>query len=333
MMKRNNRFELWVNKGEYIRIDNCMTDMNLKESIDEIAYTMKVELAATKNILLLNLTKGTPIELWGYHYYTGAYWLIFRGVIWEKSFDRGELKINLTCKERTIYLAESEEEWVWNEGETATYRLKKIAEYMEIPISVLPDTEIGLKKDRRSENQYSSIRKDLCETAQKGGKLYRARMDEKLDLMELGTNIYVEEISNICEKIIETESFNGLVTKVKVLGKNEGDEDNLVYSPVIGEYWKDTEKYGWIQKIVQDSKIEDWQQGKDKADLLFNPGEDSIQVSCTEDINILRAGNKVKYYGNEYIITDMEHIPGGRGKMNLTLMTYDQVKTKFYNKD
>ena len=330
---KNNRFELWINNGSYIRIDQAMTDMSLKESVDDIAYTMSVELAVLPSIKQLNITKGTPIELWGYHYYTGAYWLIFKGVVWEKNHNIGEQTMNLTCKERTIYLQESEEEWIWTEGQTATDRIKAMADYMELPIGELLDTEIGLKKDRRVGTQYNSILQDLRETAQKGGKLYRLRMDEKLDLFELGSNEHVAEISQVCEKISEKESFNGLTTKVKVLGKNEGDEDNPAYSPVIGEYWQDTEKYGWVQKIVQDRKIEDWQQGQEKANLMFSPGENSIQVTCNEDINILRAGNKVLYYGNEYYISDIEHIPGGRGKMHLTLMTYDQIKIKFYNKE
>ena len=79
---KNNRFELWINNGSYIRIDQAMTDMSLKESVDDIAYTMSVELAVLPSIKQLNITKGTPVELWGYHYYTGAYWLIFKGVVW-----------------------------------------------------------------------------------------------------------------------------------------------------------------------------------------------------------------------------------------------------------
>lgn len=328
---RNNRFELWINNGTYIRIDPLMTELSLKESVDDIAYTMSVELAVSSQLKSLGITKGTNIELWGYHYYTGAYWLIFKGIVWEATHNKTEQTLRLTCKERTIYLQESEEEWVWAEGQTATDRINQMANYMELPIGEILDTEIGLKKDRRVGTQYNSILQDLKETAQKGGKLFRLRMDEKLDLFELGTNEHVAEISQVCEKITEKESFRGLTTKVKVLGKNEGDKDNPAYSPIIGEYWKDTEKYGWVQKIIQDEKIEDWSQGQEKANLLFSPGEDSIQVSCTEDINILRAGNKVLYYGNEYYISDMEHIPGGRGKMNLTLMTYEQLKIKFYN--
>lgn len=330
---KNNRYELWVYNGSYTRIDFSLTDLSLKESFDDIAYTMTSELAYTDVVKGLNITKGTNIELWGYHYYTGAYWLLFKGVVWEKNLNKAEQTLNLTCKERTIYMEESEEEWVWKDGETLSTRIRLMADYMELPIGEIPDTEIGLKKDRRCTTQYSSLQQDLRENAQKGGKLYRLRMDERLDLYEIGTNEYVEEITRVCEKINEKETFNGLTTKVKVLGKNESDEDNPEYSPIIGEYWKDTDKYGWVQKIVQDTKIEDWQQGKDKADLLFSPGEDSIQVVCTEDINILRAGNKVKYYGYDYYISDIEHIPGGRGKMNLTLMTYEQIKIKFYSKE
>ena len=329
---RNNKYELWVkNEGNYYRIDIAMTDLSLKESIDSIAYVMNVSLADIPGLSALNIHKGTEIELWGYHYYSGAYWMLFNGVVWEKTYDKGNKSINLVCKERTVWMEESDEEWVFSEGETLGSRVRKIASYMEIPIGEIPDTVIGLKKDRRMCKMYECIKKDIKETAQKGGKLYRLRMDERLDLFELGTNEFVVEISNVCESIKEKETFNGLTTKVKVLGKNDSDEDNLSYSPVTAEFWQDTDKYGWVQKIVQDEKIEDWAQAKEKAYLLFSPGEDSIQVTCTEDINILRAGNKVLYYGKEYYISDMEHKAGGRGTMNLTLMTYDQIKTKFYN--
>lgn len=317
--------ELWLRNN--IRIDISTQEATLKESIDMIAYTLSVTIAETEDIKSLELKKNDRIALYDYAYGTGAYWMLFDGVIWDISINKKTRKISITGKERTIYMEESEDEYMWSNGQTASQRVSVIANDWGIPIGIIDDTQIGLAKDFRKESLYSSIKKDLKETAQKGGSLYRVRMDEKLELFEVGSNILVYEMSPVIDELEYNQSLTGMVTQIKVLGKNEKEDTK---SPIIGVFKKDTETYGTIQKILQDEKVDDYSKAKSKSDSMFSTGEDSIKINCTQDINTLRAGNKISLYGNIYYITDMIHRFGGRGSMNLVLMSWEGVKAKFY---
>lgn len=317
--------ELYL-KNNY-KIELLSEAVSTKESVDSVAYTLSVELALTSELEALGIAKGDSIQLYDYMYSSGTYFMIFNGVIWDINKDKKLKKVTLTGKERTIHIEESEDEYVWKEGQTALERMMIIANDWQIPVGYCDDTKIGLAKDRRKESLYSMLRKDLKETAQKGGSLYRIRMDEKLDLIELGTNVTTYEIGNIIDSLEYKESLDGMVTQVKVLGKNK---DDATLSPVIGTFSAYTDQYGTIQKILQDDKITDYSSAQSKANTMFSTGEDSITVNCTQDINSLRAGNKVSLYGTVLYITDITHKFGGKGSMNLALMTWDGVKNKFY---
>lgn len=321
--------ELYL-KNNY-RIELLSESVTLKDSVDAIAYTLNVELALTDELRALGIAKGDSIQLYDYPfqdaYGTGNILALFNGVIWDINKSEKDKKISIVGKERTVYIEESEGEYIWSEGETATQRINTIAYYWQIPVGTLEDTKIGLSKGRRKESLYGMIRKDLKETAQKGGSLYRLRMDEKLNLFELGTNAITYELSKVVDTLNEKQSLQGMVTQVKVLGKNDKDD---TYSPVIGVFRSNTDKYGTVQKIVQDEKIDDYAKGQSKANTLFSTGEDSITINCTQDVNILRAGHQVSLYQNIYYITDIMHKFGGKGSMNLVLMTWDGVKNKFY---
>lgn len=328
-----------VLKNKY-KIQILSEAVTLKEAIDGIAYTLNISLIETEELSSIGIAKGDSIELFDYEFGSGSYTQIFNGILWDINKTKKSKKITLVGKERTVRIEESEDEYLWNDGQTATQRAKIIAGDWEIPIGSFVDTEIGLSKDKRKESLYSMIRKDLKETAQKGGKLYRLRMDVSLDLVELGSNTTIYKLDNIIEDLEEKDSLEGAVTQVKVLGKenskkksksSDSDEKELVLSPIIGVFKKDTETYGTIQKIVDDDKVDDYAKAQAKADCLFSHGETSKTLNCCKDINTLRAGNTVSVYGEILCITEITHNLGSQRKMNLTVMKMDDVRRKFYS--
>lgn len=317
--------ELYL-KNNY-KIELLSETVTVKESIDSVAYTLNVDLALTAELESLGISKGDSIQLYDYAYGTGTYSKVFDGVIWDRDKSKKLKKVSITGKERTVYMEESEDEYIWYDGQVASDRIQIIANDWGIPVGWVDNTKIGLSKDRRKESLYSSIKKDLKETAQKGGSLYRIRMGEKLDILELGTNETVYELSTVIDDLDDKQSLSGMVTQVKVLGKNDKD---YTKSPVIGVFKSNTSAYGTIQKIVQDEKIDDYAKAQSKSNTLFNTGEDSKTISCTQDINNLRAGHKVTLYGEELYVAEITHKFGGRGRMNLVLMTWEGLKNKFY---
>lgn len=340
-------------KNKY-KIQLLSESVTLKDVLDGIAYTLDITLVETNELKNIGIVKGDSIELFDYEFGSGNYAQIFSGIIWDINKSKKTKKISITGKERTVYIEESEDEMLWSEGQTLTQRMTIIANKWNIPIGIKPDTKIGLSKDKRKESLYSMLKKDIKETAQKGGEMYRIRMDVKLDLLELGSNDHIYILDNIIEDLDEKDSLQGAITQVKVLGKEETkkkskkktdsekdkttksnssneEEKELILSPVIGVFKKDTETYGTIQKIVDDNKVDDYAKAKSKADCLFSNGETSKTLKCCKDINTLHAGNTVSVYGEILYITELTHNLGSGGKMNLTVMKKEDVRRKFYS--
>lgn len=301
----------------------------LKESIDGIAYTLNLTLINTKEFENLGIAKGQSIELYDYAFNSKDKVRIFSGIVWDINKSKKTKKMSLTCKERTVRIEESEDEFLCLNGQTATQRATLLCKEWNIPIGSFANTKIGLAKDRRKESIYSMMWKDLKETAQKGGGLFKFRMSTKLDLIKVGYNTTVYKLDSILDDVQIKNSLSGAVTQVKALGKNDKDDTK---SPVIGIFKKNTEAYGAIQKIVQDDKVQNYANAQNKANSLFSAGENSIDVSCVQDINTLRAGDVASLYGTRYYVTDITHTLGSKGSMDLTLMDWEGVKTKFYGK-
>ena len=50
---------------------------------------------------------------------------IFNGLLWEVNRSRNSKELRITCKERTVYIEESQDEYLFPEGMTATQRIQK----------------------------------------------------------------------------------------------------------------------------------------------------------------------------------------------------------------
>ncbi|NFO40777.1 XkdQ [Clostridium botulinum] len=331
-----------VLKNKY-KIQLLSEEATLKESIDSIAYTLNLSLIETDEFKNIGLVKGDSIQLYDYMFNSNEYKKIFDGTIRDISGSKKNKKLSIICRERTVSIEESEDEYLWSDGQTATQRAKAICNDWNIPVGCFSETNIGLAKDLRKESLFGMMKKDLKETAQKGGSLYKFRMDESLNLIELGSNSVVYKLDSIVDDIQNKSTLSGAITQVKILGKEEtkksteknktsdsSEKKELILSPILGVFKKDTDKYGTIQKLVQDEKVDDYSKAKSKADILFNSGEDSISLPCVKDINTIRAGDKISLYNTIYYVTDITHELGADGKMNMTIMSWEGVKTKFY---
>ena len=326
-----------VLKNKY-KIQILSESVSLKDSIDGIAYTLNLSLVETDELKAIGIAKGDSIELYDYEYEKTNYAKVFNGIIWDISNNVKSRKITIAGKERTVYIEESEDEYLWSDGQSATQRGNIICTDWNIPIGSFANTSIALSKDKRKESLYSMMKKDLKETAQKDGGLYRYRMGTSLDLIELGSNSPVYVLDNIIEDYNEKDSLNGAITQIKVLGKEDtkstgssGTEKELVLSPIIGVFKRNTEKYGALQKIVDDDKVDDYSKAQSKANCLFSDGETSRTLSCCKDINTLRAGDLVSVYGVTLCISEITHNLGSTGKMSLSVMTLEDVRRKFYS--
>lgn len=307
-------------KDKY-KINNLNEGISLKEAIDGIAYEANISIIETDKLSSIGISKGDSIKL------IEGNVTVFNGVIWDLGKSKKSKKLNLTCKERTIYIEESEDEYLFSES-SATQRIKQYCKDWGIPEDLV-DTKIKLSKAiYRSEAIFSMMKKDIIETAKKGGDLYKLRMENKLRLFKIGSNTKVYKLESVLDDVEEKFSLNGMVTQVKVLGKNESDDKK---SPIIGTYKSSNiAKYGTIQKILQDEKVDNSTKAKAAAEGLFNTGQDSISVRCKDIIDI-RAGDKVSLYGKELYVIDITHDINSVSNMSLNLSTLDIIRKRFYS--
>lgn len=311
--------------GNEYYIEDFLIKISLSEALDGVAYKASLELLDIDELSNLNLKKGDKIQIIDKEYNSNKDKTIFNGVIWEISKSKKNKKINLQCRERTVYIEESEDEYQFSSN-TARQRIEKYCKDWGIPYEQIPDTKVKLEKViHKNIKILDMMKKDLKETAQKGGKLYKLRMANKLSLFELGTNKDVYILDSILEDSNSTSSLSGAVTSVKVLGKSKDDKTK---TPVIGVYKKNTEKYGTLQKVKQDEKIKNTKEAKKAAEAMFNTGEESTNVDCATDINTIRAGDKVNLFRKDYFVIDITH---DFDSMKLNLGELDYIRRKFYS--
>ena len=350
-----NRYEVVLNNQYFLR--ELVTGITMEDSLDEISYRATVHLVLTQD--WPGAYPGQEIRISGIPFGgSDMVYLLHPGVVWEEEFSyTGTDKLSITVYDRTIYLAKSEDEYLLPAGQTASQRLKKYAADWGIPIGNIPDTGVPLAKAvYRPQSIYSMIMADLKETVKKGGKMYRPRMTPNgLELYELGSNstVWVFEINQNVESITQRRTLEGTVTQVKVLGTEhkaqdidtsgmtleeiarryavEGDEKLELPSPLLAIEKGETDRFGTLQRVIQDSEIKTVAQAREAARRMLSGVQETFTVSAI-DVNTIRAGDKVELAGSgmELLVMSVRHELGDPGHMTMELATPDYVRRRYY---
>ena len=352
--------------GKYYLRDVIIGSITLEDSLDDIAGRLTFDIARVNG---LKIDVGMDIKLLGVPYGTNTQKTMFAGVVYEiRSSREGAGTVSVTCYDRAKYLAISEEQWQFKPGK-ASDRLKKYAAAFSIPVGSIPDTGITLAKALyRPQSIYSSIRKDLLETAQKGGKMYKPRMNEssKLDLYEVGSNKTVFKLEDTAEDITQTRTMEGMVTKVKVVGqipkkktakkkddpktptkpktlaataatgtsKGATNKEDVLY-PVVATKTGNTAKYGTLQRIYQKDDADSVATAAKIAEsMLTDTFKETIGYSGA-GVNVVRAGDKIQLadYPTELIVRSVTLKLSDFDMMTLELATAKQIREDLYSGD
>lgn len=301
----------------------------LEESLDEVAMRGTISLAVTPDLPAIAPGQGMVVAGRPFGATAGESNL-FDGVVWEARSTLRKIKhLDLTVYDRTIYLARSEDEYLFSEGMTASAIIKRIASDWGVQLGSIANTGVPLAKQVfRARTLYEMMFSTLKETAVKGGGLYRLRMSgQKLELVSLGSNTTVwklETDTNI-EKLIQFRTLEGTVTKVKVLGAAIDDERSPQLAVVTGE----TGKYGTLQRVLIDEQLESTGQAKTAGEKLLAGLQETLSVTCV-DINTVRAGDAIMLNGIKFIVASVRHELGSPGHMVCDLASIDYVRRHFY---
>jgi hypothetical protein len=322
------KYEVILANQYFLR--ELIESISLDESLSDIAYHAQVRMTVTEDLGKIGINNGQELRISGIPFGgKSMVYLLHPGVVWEcVSTNPGQKHLDVDIYDKTIYLAKSEDEYLFAAGTTATERLAQYCKDWDIPVAGLADTGVTLAKGvYRAQSIWSMIQRDLKETAEKGGGLFRARMAPNgLELVELGKNatVWVLESENT-NQVTQKRTLEGTVTQVKVLG-NAGEDQR---SPVLALEKKDTNKYGTLQKVLQDEKITDAGAASAAGQKLLCGVQETFNVESV-DINTIRAGDKVMLNTLELLVISVNHQLGSPGKMSLELSWEDYVRRRYY---
>lgn len=295
--------------------------VNLSETFDDISYTAKLTLKLSENSKHLPIGQGDSIEI---NTKDGN---VFNGVVW--SYDDDELHhktINLFCKERTVYMEQSEDQFLFKAGTTATQRAMEICSKWGIPTGIMINTGVGLAATPPlTGNIHEILISFLKETAQKGGGLFKFRMGAGLDLVPVG--YFTHNIDEI-EKIHRSESLQGAVTQVKVIGS----KDTGTRGAVSGTYSNGTSKVGTMQRVVTESLATTGGDANTVAQSTFTLGKRNINFDAIDN-PFIRCGDGVFTPDGYFIVSSITHAIGDPGHMHVEVMTEENIKGEFFSNE
>lgn len=325
------KYEFVLANQYYLR--ELLESITLDDSLDEIAYRATVRLAVTLDLQQIGISPGQVARVSGVPFGgSSMVYLLHPGVIWDcDSQTRGLKHLTATVYDRTIYIAKSEEEYLFPAGQTATQRILQVASEWDIPLlGSLSDTGVSLAKTA-SANQKNSIwghfQNWLKETVAKGGDMYRPRMTpDGLELFKVGSNatVWVLESDQNLEEIGQKRTLEGAVTRVKVVGHAGEGERSPVLAIVDGET-----SLGTLQKLHSDEKITDAGAAQTAGQELLAGIQETYNVQGI-DINTIRAGDKVRINSMDLIAVSVKHDLGSPGHMSLELLTEDFVRRRYF---
>ncbi|HOV80751.1 MAG TPA: phage portal protein [Bacillota bacterium] len=322
------KYEVVLDNKYFLR--EIIESIILEESLDEIAYRATVKMVITPDFP--GIAPGQECRVSGIPFGgSSMVYLLHPGVVWEcESETRGQKHLTATIYDRTIYLAKSEDEYLFPAGSTASQRLQQYASDWGIPLGQVPDTSVPLAKAvYRAQSIWNMIMADLKETVAKGGDMYRPRMTpDGLELVKLGSNetVWVLELEQNIEELTQRRTLEGTVTQVKVLGNASEDQRSPVLALVKGE----TGKYGTLQKVLSDSKITTSGEAQTAGQKMLTGMQETFNVTGL-DINTIRAGDKVQLNGMELLVKSVRHELGSPGHMALELTWPEVIRREVYD--
>ncbi len=334
-----------VLQGKYF-LRETIERLTLEERLDEVSCRATVDLVVPgeEKSGMPTITPGHSMEVIGVPFGETSISKVFNsGPAWDvQTSDKQRRRVSVTILDKTIYLARSEDEYLFAEGTTATQRIQQIAADWNIPIYKLADTGQPLAKAmHRSKCLWTIIQQALSETAEKSGKLYRLRFmpgtiatnpkyqftPGGLELIEVGTNspVWVFEYQVNLEQVTHRQTLDGAVTKVKVLGSTSKNSR----SPVLGVVTGKTE-LGTLQRVYKEHKATNAAAAMKVAENMLAGIQETIHVTGI-DINTIRAGDRVQVEGfPELFAVGVNHELGSPGRMVMQLAPKEYIRRRYY---
>ena len=287
--------ELITEDGTHYLLNDALQSLEWEDQKNEIAQraTITVGNMAMGNTWLMAIAKiNCLIRIYG-RWGEGRQ-LLFDGAIWEWQY------VSATDKELTIIaydnmkrLQQSQDIQYYSAGMATQAIIADICGKWGIPLDYKWSQNLMHEKKAFSGENISDMIIDLLEEVRKKtGEKYVIRFqDGNLQILDYGTNATVYKFdSNNTISTNDKININNLVTRVKVIGKEDGEGRASVDAIVDGDT-----QFGVLQEILRRDTDKSVQAARDVANTLIaekGKPEEVIQIKVP-DLPFMRKGDRV----------------------------------------
>lgn len=313
--------------GSHFDLSNVFTGLDLSERKGQIAACARIRCVNVKqetgylNMLISVRDRVTILVDDGERQEE-----VFRGFIWTVNYSSNrEKELTFTCYDALIYLQESEENRYFSSGKSSKDICSDLCSSWNVQLDYRYESITHGKlplKGKLSDIFLSDI---LDEVKKKNGKKYVMRSTKDvLQILPVGSNETVYELKSK-GNVLSTKSeisMDGMITTVKILGRENEDGSNEVKATKYGK----VDRYGTLQKIQnkdEDTSLADAE--KEAQETIKEKGVPtrSYTVEAT-DIPWIRKGDKVNVSAGDmvstYLVIGITHsITAGKKTMSLEL--------------
>ena len=296
--------ELITENGVCYLLNDALIRLQWEEQISELAQraTLTVANFRIDDAYLMSLAKINCVIFIHGRWNGGSKTLLFEGTIWEWEYVSGTQKeLTLTAYDRLIRLQQSKDFRYYSAGMTTQAILGDICSDWAIPLAYNWSRSIAHEKKVFNADRISNIIISLLEEVrQKTGHKYVAHFrDGKLQIAGQGinTDVYRFDIENTVSTG-DKLTINNLVTRVKVIGKQDDDGRAPVEAIVEGDT-----RYGILQEIVRHYGDKTLDAVKSEARALIDElgkPQETIQAKVP-DLPFIRKGHAVEFCAGNLI--------------------------------
>jgi len=289
--------ELTTEDGTHYLLNDALLNLQWEEQTDELAQRATITVANLQigDSYLMSLAKINCILQISARWNDGGWQLVFSGAIWEWQYQNSTQKeLTLTAYDRLICLQQSKDFRYYSAGMTTQAIIGDICGDWGIPISYKWEKSLTHEKKAFSGLAISDMVIELLEEVrQKTGEKYIAYFrGGELQIVGYGANgtVYRFDSTNTVSTTNKL-TINDLVTRVKIIGRQENDGRAPVEDTVDGDI-----QYGVLQEIICRDTSKTLEATRAEAESLIEhrgkPGE-TTQINAP-DLPFLRRGDKVE---------------------------------------
>jgi hypothetical protein len=320
--------ELITEKGTHYLLNDALLRLEWEEQAKELAQRATLTVANFKigTTYLMALMKiNCVIRVYG-KWNGGNRTLVFEGTVWEWQYVSSTQKeLTVTAYDMLIRLQQSKDFKYYSAGMTTQGLIGDVCGDWNVSMAYTWEQSLTHEKKVFNAERISDIIIGLLEEVrQKTGEKYTAGFrDGKLQITGIGTNKTVYRFDG--DNTMTTTNkltINNLVTRVKIIGKQNNDGRAPVDAIVDGDT-----KYGVLQEIVRRDSDKTVDAAKSEAAALLKERgkpEEVIRVNVP-DLPFLRKGDKVEISAGNligfFIVAGVAH----NGTIRQMTLTLDRV--------